>query len=158
MSNAPNFNLVSEVLPVQRRDFFLITPAQLNPSNTNPLVDGEYLELDTTEYKLKRGSGEAAVPSWVLFAEKGRYDTQAVGKVPVLFQGGYEAETKVYTAAGLAVGNALVVQDVTYQSLTRRGLAKLGAGAGQHLIFGYVTRIFTDRIRFWYPGPGWKTV
>ena len=159
MSTAPYFNLVSEVLPVQRRDFYVLTPAQLNPNNANPLIDGEWLELDTTEYKVKRGTGEAAVPSWPLFAEKGRYDTQSIGKVPLLFLGGFEAETKVANLSGMAPGNALVVQDVTISSLTRRGLAKLGAGAGEHMIFGFVTRVFTDRVRFWYPGtPSFKTV
>src|SRR5215204_6523746 len=120
MSLPPFFTLVSEVLPIQRRDFYAANTALLNPNNANPLIDGEWLELDSS-YKAARGTGEAAVPSWVLFAERGRYDTQSIGKVPLLFNGGYEAETKVYTATGLAVGNALVVQDVTIGGLTKRG-------------------------------------
>lgn len=158
MSTAPFLTLVSEVLPVQRRDFYIATPALLNPNNANPLIDGEWLQLDST-YKLARGTGEQAVPAWQLFAEKGRYDTQSIGKAPVLFMGGYEAECKVALLTSMDVGDALVVQDVTYQSLTRRGLAVLGAGAGLHMIFGYVTRIFTDRVRYWCPNhPTWKTV
>lgn len=162
MSIPPFMTLISEVLPVQRRDFYLTDPTLLNPNNANPIVDGEWLELDSN-YKLIRGatgSGahEAVVPSWAVFAERGRYDTQAVGKTVVLFQGGFEAETQVADLTGMAVGNALVVQDVTFQSLTRRGLAKLGAGTGQHMIFGYVTRVLTDRVRFWTHGLHWKTV
>jgi hypothetical protein len=157
MSLPPYFTLISEVLPIQRRDFYAANTALLNPNNANPLIDGEWLELDTN-YKAARGTGEAAVPSWVLFAERGRYDTQSIGKVPLLFNGGYEADTKVYTSTGLAVGNALVVQDVTVGGLTKRGVAKLGAGGGEHLIVGYVTRVLSDRVRFWTMGPHWKHV
>lgn len=157
MSLPPYFNLVSEILPIQRRDFYAADTALLNPNNANPLIDGEWLELNS-EYKAARGSGEQDAPAWVVWAERGRYDTQSIGKVPLLFCGGFEAETKVYTAAGLAVGDALVVQDVTVGGLTKRGLAKLGAGVGQHMIFGYVTRVLTDKVRFWTMGPHWKTV
>lgn len=158
MSIAPYLTLITEVLPVHRRDFYVANPALLNPGNANPIVDGEWLTLDTA-YKAIRGAGEAAVPSWQVFAERGRYDTQAIGKVPLLFLGGYEAETKVANLTGMDVGDGLVVADVTFQSLTRRGMAVLGAGAGNHLIFGYVTRVFSDRVRYWYPGvPTWKAV
>jgi len=36
MSLAPNLTLISEVLPVQRRDFTLTDPTILNPNATNP--------------------------------------------------------------------------------------------------------------------------
>lgn len=163
MSNAPFLTLVTEVLPINRRDFYITDPTLLNPNNGNPLLDGEWLELDSS-YKALRGtsgggSHEAIFPSWQLFAERGRYDTQAIGKAPVLFLGGYEAECKIATLAGITVGTALVVQDVTFQSVTKRGLAALGAGGGEHLIFAYATRIFTDRVRYWCPNaPAWKHV
>lgn len=163
MSTAPFLTLVTEVLPVNRRDFYVANPALLNPNNANPLLDGEWLQLDTN-YKLARGADgsgthEAIVPSWQLFAERGRYDTQSIGKAPVLFLGGYEAECKVVSLTSAAVGAALVVQDVTFLGQTRRGLAVLGAGTGEHLIFGYITRTFTDRLRYWCPNaPAWKHV
>jgi hypothetical protein len=157
MSNAPFLNLISEVLPIQRRDFYVATESLLNPNNANPLVDGEWLELDSS-YKLVRGTSEQAKPSWQLFAERGRYDTQSIGKAPVLFIGGYEAETSIADLTGMAVGDALVVQDVTIGGLTKRGLAKLGGGAGQHLLFGYVTRLpGGGKVRYWKE-MGWKTV
>lgn len=156
MSNAPYLTLVSEVLPIQRRDFYLADRTLLNPNNANPLLDGEWLELNSS-YQLARGSGEAANPSWQLFAERGRYDTQAIGKAPVLFQGGYEAECQIVNLTSLTVGAALMVTDVTFQTLTRRGLALSAVTSGEHMIFGYVTRVFTDRVRYWYPGvPVWK--
>ena len=160
MSTAPFLQLISEVLPVQRRDFYLADVTLLNPNNANPVVDGEFLTLDAS-YKLLRGTGEQATPAWQLFAEKGRYDTQSIGKAPVLWMGGYEAECQVVNTAGCAVGDALVVQDVTFQSLTRRGLAKLGAGGGEHMLFAYVTRVLTSptRLRYWIPvAPAWKHV
>lgn len=163
MSFAPNLNLVTEVLPINRRDFYVANPLLLNPNNANPLVDGEWLQIDTS-YKLVRGADgsgthEAIVPSFQLFAERGRYDTQAIGKAPVLFIGGYEAECKVADLTGADPGDPLVVQDVTFQGLTRRGLKVLGAGTGEHLIFGYVTRVFADRLRYVVLGaPSWRTV
>lgn len=163
MSTAPFLTLISEVLPVQRRDFAIANPALLNPNNANPLVDGEWLQLNSS-YALARGADgsgihEAIVPSWQLFAERGRYDTQAIQKAPVLFMGGYEAECKVVNLTSAAVGAALVVADVTFQAVTKRGLAVLGAGTGEHLIFGYITRVYSDRLRYWCPNaPAWKTV
>jgi len=150
MSYAPHLTLVSEVLPVIRRDFYLTDATILNPNATNPLFDGEWLALDSA-YKLARGSGEGAVPAWQVFAERGRYDTQAVVKVPVLFTHGYEAETDVATVAGLAVGDKLVVSDVAMGGQNKRGLIK-AAGAGEHLVVAFVTRLIgTTKVRYWCP-------
>lgn len=150
MSFAPYFNLISEVLPVQRRDFTLAVPALLNPINANPLLDGEWLGLDSS-YQLVRGSGAQAKATWPVFAERGRYDTQAIEKTVVLFGGFYEAETKIYDSTGLAVGDFLEVTDVTIDALTKQGL-KEAAGSGRHWIVGQVTRILSDRVRFWHNG------
>lgn len=155
--SAPYMTLISEVLPVQRRDFPIANTALLNPGNANPLVDGEWLQLDST-YKLARGSGTQATPAWQVFAERGRYDTQAIGKIPVLFIGGYEAETSIVDLTGLSVGDQLVVADVTVGGVAKRGLDKISAVAGNYLVFAYVTRLVgTDKVRYWV-NPGWKNV
>jgi len=157
MSTAPYMNLISEVLPIQRRDFYLADTGLLNPNNANPILDGEWLQLDSS-YKLARGSGTQAVPAWQVFAERGRYDTQAIGKAPVLFIGGYEAETSICDVTGCAVGDALVVADVTVGGLTKRGLDKISASTGIYLVFAYVTRLVgTTKLRYWV-NPGWKSV
>lgn len=149
--SAPNFNLISELLPVQRRDFNLASSALLQPDNANPLIDGEFLELNAA-YQLARGVGAGAALSWPVFAERGRYDTQAIGKTVVLFGGFYEAETRVADLTGLAVGDFLVVDDVTVDSLTRKGL-KEAAGAGQHFVIGQVTRLpGGGKVRFLHTG------
>jgi len=138
---ALDFNLISEFQTIHRRPFELADPTILNPVNANPLVLGEYLQLDAA-YKMARG-GEAAgatVPSFCYFAEQGRYETQAIQKGPFLYGGFYEADTKVFDGTGITtVGQPLAVGDVTYGSLTRRGIL-LNPGGGV-LTLGYVTRL-----------------
>lgn len=146
--SGPKFVMISEVQMTTRRDFPLESPALLQPLASNPLVDGEWLELNGN-YKLARGAAgvggthEGDVANvFPLFAERGRYDTQSIGKAPVIMFGQYEAETEVATIAGLSVGDALTVQDVTVDGLTRRGLAKKVAAAGTGVVVvGYVSRL-----------------
>lgn len=158
MSLPPYLTLRSEVLPVIRRDFYVNDTSILNPNDSNPLYDGEWLELNSS-YKVLRGTGEQATPAWQVFAERGRFDTQSIGRVPLLFLGGYEAECKIVDVTGCSVGNALVIDDVIIDGDTKRGLVKLGAGAGEHMIFGYVTRVYSDRLAYWCPNvPAWKHV
>jgi hypothetical protein len=92
-------------------------------------------------------------------AERGRYDTQAVSKTTLLFIGGYEAETTVCDVSGLSVGDMLMVDAVTVGGVAnKRGLKKLSASSGQHLVFGYVTRLpGGGKVRYW-KDMGWKTV
>jgi len=139
--SGPNFELITELQTLTRRDFYLTDPTLLNPFNANPVVDGEWLVIDTN-YSLVRGSGEGTDPNvFPVFTERGRYDTQAIGKASVLMLGMYEAHTKVVdTSGGLALGSPLTVQDVTYQSLTRRGLKIEGVTAGRVRV-GYVTKL-----------------
>lgn len=158
MSNAPYMTLISEVLPIQRRDFQVANTALLNPVAANPILDGEWLELDST-YKLARGSATPqATPAWQVFAERGRYDTQAIGKLPVLFIGGYEAETSICDVTSCVVGSPLVVTNVTIGGQTKRGLDLISGSTGIYFVFAYVTRLVgTTKLRYWV-NPGWKSV
>lgn len=138
--SGPNFELITELQTLTRRDFYMTDQTLLNPFNANPVVDGEWLVLDTN-YQLVRGTGEGTDPNaFPVFTERGRYDTQAIGKANVLMLGMYEAHTKVYDSTALALGSPLTVQDVTYQSLTRRGLKLEGVTAGRVRV-GYVTKL-----------------
>ncbi len=153
MSTAPHFVLISELMSLQRRDFDMAVPDLLNPLNANPLYDGEFLGLNSS-YQLARGSGAQTRPTWPVFMERGRYDTQAIGKTMVLFGGFYEAETTVCdpTTGTPAVGDWLEVTDVTVDSLTKQGLKK-ATTSGQHWIIGVVTRIVSGgKLRFWHNG------
>jgi hypothetical protein len=139
------FDLKSEFQTIHRRSFELATPAILNPNNANPLILGEFLQLDAN-YKMARGSTDGLVPAFCYFAEQGRYETQAIGKGPFLYGGFYEADTKVMDATLeatiTAVGQKLMVNDVTISALTRRGLSALPAvPAGTEYVVGYVTRL-----------------
>jgi hypothetical protein len=132
-----NFKLVSEFQTIQRRPFELLDPTILNPVSANPLIDGEFLELNTTTYQMKRGSATPAlVPSFAYFAEQGRYEVQAIKKGPFLYLGWYEADTMVMDPTNVVVGCALEVGDVSYGSLTRRGLKLATTG----FVVGYCTR------------------
>lgn len=142
---APNFTLISELIPLTRRDFPAADPTLLSPTNANPLIDGEFLELNSS-YQMARGSGSGNATAVPLHTEKGRYDTQALGKVSMLYAGQYEAETTVVAIAGLAVGDALMVGDVTIGGLTRRGLLKATGVAGT-IEVGYVTKLYGSEVK-----------
>jgi len=135
---ATNFEMVTEVQALLRRDFPVADKTLLNPNNANPLMDGEMLSLDSA-YSLVRGA-EGSL-AFALFAERGRFDTQAIGKATVLFGGTYEANTRVFTAAGLALGGRLMVSAaVTVDTLTKSGLI-IHDGVATKDIIGYVTRL-----------------
>jgi len=139
----PNVRIYTPVEKIFIKDLVMADRTLLRPSNSNPLVEGEFLELDAN-YKAIRSGGDAL--SFMFWAEKGRSDTQAIGKVPTLYMGGYEADTIVYDSTALGLGNALMVDDVSFESLTRSGLKK--HGGGDELVIGYVTRVLSDRVRF----------
>ena len=137
MSYVINFKLISEFQTIHRRPFELAAPAILDPNNAQPLVDGEFLELDGT-YKMARGTvNPAVVPSFVYFAERGRYETQALQKGPFLYLGWYEADTKIMDSTALAVGDPLEITNVTIGGIVRRALKKATTG----YVIGYATRL-----------------
>jgi hypothetical protein len=142
-----NFRLHSPVEKVERRDFPVADRAILNPNSANPLLDGEFMELHaTTPTRVIRAGGTKL--SWAVYAERGRSDTQAIGKVPLLYMGAYEADTLIMDGAAMAHGDPLMVADVTIDTLTKSGL-RLHTGAP--LVVGYVLRLPAQngqRLRF----------
>ena len=147
---AINFRLVSEFQTIHRRPFELADPASLKPTNVRPIIDGEWLELNGS-YKMARGGNNNAgstspgtVPAFLYFAERGRYETQAIQKGPFLYGGFYEADTLIMDGAGLTLGGELEVNDVTIASLTKRGLKIQVSGK----IVGYVTRLPANNNNF----------
>jgi hypothetical protein len=151
--SGPNFRITVGLENLVRRDFPLATLAQLNPLNANPVVDGEWLALNSAK-ALARGSSEGA--SSLVFpvhTEKGRYDTQGIGKANVIFAGPFEARSKVVDLTGLAVGDYLTVQDVTFEALTRRGLKKKSGTSGGIVIVGVCSKIIgTTEVEFIHTG------
>ena len=139
---APYFELITGAELLERRDFPIIDNALLDPLSSNPIVEGEWLEVDPTTKKLKRSTGELTNGySGQFWGEKGRSDIRATNKLPIILWGNYEAYTKVFNnVAGptkpTTLGQRLAVNDVLVDGLTRKGLM-VPVAAGHHWIVGH---------------------
>lgn len=151
-----NFEPVSDILPVQRRDFPLADPTLADPLNSVALVDGEWMTINSS-YQLLRSStitvvgNLATLRSFPCFMERGRYDVQAMAerKTMVLWRGDYEFDTRIFDAtvalgAGAAITfvmQPLKVATVTIGARNFTGLVGHGGTADSNPIVGYVTRL-----------------
>ena len=156
-----NFEPFSDILATQRRDFVLSDKTLADPLNSVALVDGEWMVIDNT-YKLVRataiGGANGDVPataqtSYLLFAERGRTDVRAMGapKMPILFMGPYEGDTRIFDAAQVAatdgaaityVGQPLQVATITIGTRKYTGLVgRTTAAVASTAIVGRVTRL-----------------
>lgn len=152
-----NFEPVSDINPIHRRDVPLADPTLANPGNAVCLVDGEWMTLDNNG-KLVRGSNVAVAADpatklcFPLFAERGRYDVQAMAerKMPILFLGQYEFETRIYDAAANSGGGtnpaiASVLQPLRVATIALGGrnyTGLIGGALNDNVpIIGYVTRL-----------------
>lgn len=159
-----NFTPVSDILPVQRRDFPLADPTLAQPLNAVALVDGEWMTLNSN-YQLIRGAdittpaayqpaGAAFPPRcFPLFAERGRYDVQALSstKMPILWRGDYEFDTRIFDATAVVHGGAAItapmqplkIATITFGGRNFVGLVGHGAlsGGDTDPVVGYVTRL-----------------
>jgi hypothetical protein len=144
-----NFRLVTPLEKIERQDFPVSDRSILNPNGANPLLDGEFMEFYSANPKVVvRAGGD--IPCFVVFAERGRSDTQAVGKVPLLLMGTYIADTLIMDDTAMVHGGPLMVDDVTIDSLTKSGL-KHNPLTGSELVVGYVMRLPTangNKLRF----------
>ncbi len=156
-----NFEPVTDILPVQRRDFPLATPALADPLNAAALVDGEWMTLNSS-YQILRatdlgtdstsgGAGVASLKSFPLWAERGRYDVRAMSgtKMPVLYMGDYEFDTRIYDSTVTATGGApitfvlqpLIVATITIGTRAYTGLVGGLLATTTTPIVGYVTKL-----------------
>jgi hypothetical protein len=162
-----NFEPVSTVLQTQMRDFPLADPTLAQPLNAAALVDGEWMTISDA-YKLVRGAaigvlgsggatGVATKLCFPLFAERGRYDVQAIAgtKMPVIFRGEWEFDTRIFdlsmTATGshagapiTAVMQPLKVATIALGGRNYCGVVGHGGAADTDLVVGYVTRLPTN--------------
>jgi hypothetical protein len=148
---APNFELVTELQTLTRRDFPADDPTILKPLDDSALVDGEWLEFSDT-YTLKRGSGGGRLCVYPVHTERGRYDAQALGKINVLFLGQFEAETAVVDPTGyksLVIGSKLMVCTISGGTFdAKRGLT-ISDGKANSVEVGYVTKLpSSGKVRF----------
>jgi len=151
-----NFEPVSDILPVQRRDFALADPTLADPTNAVALFDGEWMTLNSSYQALRAATigtpgNLATLRSFPVFAERGRYDVQAMAqrKTPLLFLGDYEFDTRVYDAtvalgsgaAITAVMQPLKVATITIGARNYVGLVGHGGSADTSPVAGFVTRL-----------------
>lgn len=160
-----NFEPATDVMSILRRDFPLVDPTLADPLNAVSLVDGEWLTI-TSAYKIERACSTitevytdnqlattvATKLSFPLFAERGRTDTRAQSavKMPVLFAGHYEFDTRIFDASLVAGANGAAITAVlqplkvaTIKLGTRYycGLVGHGGSSDAHPVVGYVTRL-----------------
>lgn len=145
-----NFEVLSGIALKSRRTFNLANEDLLSPLYSNPLEEGEWLELNSNG-ALARGTGTTGgnVLAFPVVTERGSYDAQALRKTTVMYDGDYEAETKIVNTTGLGVGDALMIGDVTIGGLTKRGLLK-ATGAPGEVVVGHVTKTYSGetKVRF----------
>lgn len=155
-----NFEPVSDILPVVRRNYPLADKTLIQPNNAVVLVDGEWMKINSAGQLLRAtdiasvgdepGNNDfLLVPSW---AERGRTDIQATAdKVyPVLWMGFWEFDTRIFDAAATVgtgaaiteVGQPLKVATITFGGRNFSGLVgALYNEAAPAKFVGYVTRL-----------------
>lgn len=148
-----NFEPVSDINPVHRRDVSLADPTLANPMNAVALTDGEWVTFDNTAGTVGRLiratdvavlGDPALVHCFPVFAERGRYDVQALSgrKVPILLLGQYEFDTRIYDAtAVIGVGAAMTTM---LQPVKVATIAATVAGAGVRNFSGLVGSAYDD--------------
>jgi len=152
---APNFELITELQTLTRRDFTVADATILKPLSSLPLVEGEWLALDSN-YKLARETGTAVSPAvFPVHTERGRYDTQSIGKTNVLFAGQYEAETSMIEGVigTFVVGHMVKTFIISAGANTGRVGIKIctgGVPVTGDVVVGVVTKVnaTTGKVRF----------
>lgn len=147
-----NFETVSNLMHLQTRDFPLADPNLANPYNTNALVDGEWMTLNSSNKMLRAvdvvggAPGDAAVlPSWPLWAERGRTDVQARGErsSTLLWLGQWEFDTRIFNAAAMTLMGRVSVAVIALGGKQYSGLVANGtiATPGLGITVGVITRL-----------------
>lgn len=149
-----NFEPVSDINVIHRRDFPLADPTLANPINAVALVDGEWVTLSSAAGsvgKIVRATdvtqvGEVATQmSFPVFAERGRYDVQAQAerKVPILLLGQYEFDTRIYSADASAATGIVAITSLL-QPLKVATISATLAGVGVRNFTGLVGSSYND--------------
>jgi hypothetical protein len=133
-------DLITPVNDVFRRDFEVADTDLLNPTESDSLVQGEWLALDS-DGKLERVGASSVPRAWQMFTQKGDFAAQALGKTCVLQAHEYEAETDIFDSAlTYAIGDELTVKAITVDSVTRSGLTN-DVTAGTDYVYAIVTKL-----------------
>ena len=144
------FKLLTPHEMVRRKSLRPTDVSLLLPTNAKPLYMGEFLQRDASNpNKVIRGTD--SVPCFAMYAEQGRTDMMGSKKIPLLYHGGYEADTLLFiNTPAITHGCALMIGSVTYDSKTGLSGLKKHAGASE-LTIGYcliVPGSNSDYLRF----------
>jgi hypothetical protein len=128
-------SLLTPVNDVFRRDFEMADSTLLDPTVTNALNQGEWVERDSTGKMVRVTAVSSKLPMQV-FSEKGDFSAQSIGKVAVLQLNAYEADTDMFDSAGVYVAGAteLTVDDFAISGVTRSALKVAASGNMVHAI------------------------
>ncbi len=158
-----NFTPVSSVLQSQCRDFPLNDPTLANPTNPVALTDGEWMAFNTGGQAIRAvsitgtvGTAYASLRSFPVFAERGRYDIQAMSlsKTPLLYRGDWEFDTRIYDIAAAVHNGAAItyimqplkVALIAFGGRNFSGIVGHGAPGSSDVdpIIGYCVRLPTN--------------
>jgi len=161
----PMFELLTGAELLERRDYSIADTTLLDPMSTNPIIEGEWLELNASKQLIRTGPNNANLEaggmltnpfSGQYWGERGRYDVRAINKLPILLWGNYEAFTKVFWKPGMpdantpqTLGQKLGVASVPIGGQFKKGLY-VPTSNGHHWIVGYFFGAgrTSDEIRF----------
>ncbi len=107
-----NFEPRTSVLSLLVRDYPLADPTLANPLNAVAFVDGEWFVVvnkkaqraaDITVLGTAGAGGRATIPSFPIWAERGRTDVQAMAstKVPLARGSDWEADVRIFDATAV---------------------------------------------------------
>lgn len=117
-----NFEPRTSTLNQLVRDYPLADPTLANPLNSVCFVDGEWFVVvnkkaqraaDITVLGTAGAGGRATIPSFPLWAERGRTDVQAMAgaKVPLVRGSDWEADVRIFDAAVTVAAGAPITFD-----------------------------------------------
>ncbi len=150
-----NFEPISNLLNIERRDFPLADKTLVNPLNTVALVDGEWMKVNDANQAVR--ASDVATPgdpatgiAMPLWMQRNSLDNQAMSarKVALITTPGSEWETRVFDssvavgsgAAITANGQPLKVATVTIGGRNYCGLVGSTFNDNANIV-GYVTRL-----------------
>jgi len=153
-----NVRLLTPFMTCFKKDF-PIAAALVNPLGTNPVLDGEWMQVDASGNAVRYTNNAAQIDAghanagrtmaFLVFAESGRSDVQALQALPLMLMHEFVGETKIFTAAGLYEGAPLAVKDLTYPAggTTRRGLVLADAASSQ-VVVAFARKIGSTWLEF----------
>lgn len=125
------------------------TQASVPPNSANPLIMGEWFDIDATvaSEQWKRATG--ALPAFPYYLPMGEPTPQITHKIPLLLGNGYEFDTKVFTAAGITIGAPVKVSAaVMVGGLAKSGLILHTGAADADFVQGHCVRLAANNNGF----------